>query len=444
MRITSGGNVGIGVTSNLSARLTVNGGLSIGNGWGSSGATLEMSTDNVGSGGAAIEVSYWGTSSYGPLMFRTGGSEKMRITGGGLVGIGTSDPKRALHISGTGANAEFELTNTAMASGSRNFNIWGYPANGTWNIRTLTDDSGGQSVNFVSFLASTGAATFSSSVTASTGYYLKHSNGTTIAAIEQFSGTQGAGLSLFNSSGTQNVLFNAGGDSFIRGGNVGIGTTAPSDKLTVEGNISIGSTYKIYNGSAADSAGLYFSSNQVNISGFSGIIFRSSATNVFDQTERMRITSSGDVLVNATSTTQGAKFYVNGIGAFGQLYAGNLGTGALYSNAGFLTNTNPSDYRLKNTIKPLTYGLNEVLQLNPKTFYYNDDVTKARLKYGFIAQEVKDVMPDLVRRLGADTDYLGLENEGIFVTLVNAIKEQQVQLNEQRSIINELKSQLNK
>jgi hypothetical protein len=64
-----------------------------------------------------------------------------------------------------------------------------------------------------------------------------------------------------------------------------------------------------------------------------------------------------------------------------------------------------------------------VLQLNPKTFYYNDDVTKARLKYGFIAQEVKDVMPDLVRRLGANTDYLGLENEGIFVTLVNAIKE---------------------
>jgi hypothetical protein len=128
---------------------------------------------------------------------------------------------------------------------------------------------------------------------------------------------------------------------------------------------------------------------------------------------------------------------VNGIAAFGQVYAGNLGTGALYSNAGFLTNTNPSDSRLKNTIKPLTYGLNEVIQLNPKTFYYNDDISKSRLKYGFIAQEVKEVMPELARKLEGSSDYLGLETEGIWVTLVNAIKEQQAQ-------IEELKSQLNK
>jgi hypothetical protein len=157
----------------------------------------------------------------------------------------------------------------------------------------------------------------------------------------------------------------------------------------------------------------------------------------FGSSEKMRLTSNGDLCINATATTASAKLYVNGTAAFGSVYVASLGTGTVYSNAGTLTNTNPSDFRLKNTINPLTYGLNEVLQLNPKTFYYNDDVTKARLKYGFIAQEVKEVMPDLVRKLGADTDYLGLENEGIFVTLVNAIKEQQAQ-------INELKSQLNK
>ena len=95
----------------------------------------------------------------------------------------------------------------------------------------------------------------------------------------------------------------------------------------------------------------------------------------------------------------------------------------MYSSGGTLTSTNPSDQRLKNTIKPLSYGLNEILQLNPKTFYYNDDYAKARLKYGFIAQEVKNVMPELARKLNAETDYLGLETEGIYVTLVNAIKE---------------------
>ena len=105
----------------------------------------------------------------------------------------------------------------------------------------------------------------------------------------------------------------------------------------------------------------------------------------------------------------------------GSVYVGALGTGTVYSNAGFLTNTNPSDFRLKNTIKPLTYGLNEVMKLNPKSFYYNDNATN--LKYGFIAQEVKEVMPELARKLDENSDYLGLETEGIFVTLVNAVKE---------------------
>jgi hypothetical protein len=144
--------------------------------------------------------------------------------------------------------------------------------------------------------------------------------------------------------------------------------------------------------------------------------------------DRMALTSAGDLLINASATTQGAKLYVNGIAAFGSVYVGALSTGTVYSNAGFLTNTNPSDYRLKNTIKPLTYGLNEILQLNPKTFYYNDDILKSSLKYGFIAQDVKEVMPELARKLDSNSEYLGLETEGIFVTLVNAVKELKAEL----------------
>jgi hypothetical protein len=146
----------------------------------------------------------------------------------------------------------------------------------------------------------------------------------------------------------------------------------------------------------------------------------------FGSSEKMRLTSNGDLCINATATTASAKLYVNGIAAFGSVYVASLGTGTVYSNAGTLTNTNPSDYRLKNTIKPLTYGLNEVMKLNPKSFYYNDNATN--LKYGFIAQEVKEVMPDLARKLEGNSDYLGLETEGIFVTLVNAVKELKAEL----------------
>lgn len=112
-----------------------------------------------------------------------------------------------------------------------------------------------------------------------------------------------------------------------------------------------------------------------------------------------------------------------------------LGTGTVYSNSGTLTNTNPSDSTLKNTIKPLSYGLAEILKLKPKTFYYNSDSAKASLKYGFIAQEVKPIMPDVVRKISKDSDKLGLETDGIYVTLVKAIQEQQ-------AIIDDLKKRI--
>jgi hypothetical protein len=101
-----------------------------------------------------------------------------------------------------------------------------------------------------------------------------------------------------------------------------------------------------------------------------------------------------------------------------------LGTGTVYSNGGTLTNTNPSDSALKNTIKDYTYGLNEILQLKPKTYYYNSDSSKSMLKYGFIAQDVKNVMPDAVRKLEPNKpdSKLGLETDAIYVALVNAIK----------------------
>ena len=121
-----------------------------------------------------------------------------------------------------------------------------------------------------------------------------------------------------------------------------------------------------------------------------------------------------------------------------------LGTGTVYSNSGTLTNTNPSDSTLKNTVKPLGYGLAEILKLKPKTFYYNSDSGKTSLKYGFIAQEVQKIMPDVVRSFNVTKEVngkntiiqkLGLESDGIYVTLVNAIQEQQ-------AIIDDLKKRI--
>jgi hypothetical protein len=92
---------------------------------------------------------------------------------------------------------------------------------------------------------------------------------------------------------------------------------------------------------------------------------------------------------------------------------------------------NTSDRRLKTNIIPLTYGLADILKLNPVSYNWKDGTNGKQ--FGFIAQEVQEVMPDAVK----DGEYLGLEKDAIYSALVNAIKEQQAQ-------INDLKSQLNK
>jgi hypothetical protein len=123
---------------------------------------IQTSVSSVaGSSGFKFQVSNGGGSS---ARTNVANFLRDRVTFNTFVGIGTDDPKRGLHISGTSAGAELTITETTMAVGSKNFNIVGSSANGTWSLRTLTDNSLAQSVNFVSFTAGTGAATFSGNV----------------------------------------------------------------------------------------------------------------------------------------------------------------------------------------------------------------------------------------------------------------------------------------
>jgi hypothetical protein len=105
-----------------------------------------------------------------------------------------------------------------------------------------------------------------------------------------------------------------------------------------------------------------------------------------------------------------------------------LGTGTVYSNAGTLTNTNPSDSRLKTEIKSISYGLNEILKLRPVSYQWDNDDINQGLQFGFIAQEVQEIMPDAIKEFGEETKFLGLEKDAIYVTLVNAIKELKAEL----------------
>ena len=314
-------------------------------------------------------------------------------------------------------------------------------------------------------IASTGAATFSSSVTAKTSINLIHSNSTAVFKVEEFSGTQGAGLSLFNSSGTQNVLFNAGGDSFIRGGNVGIGTSSPTNRLTISNNGNAAVAFRI-NDTNANASFLSLNASDSDAAiiagGTSGIPF-----DIYTGgSQRMRITSAGNVgigtsspseklqvigniKVNGTSELTAAgstsNFVVNNTLSAGSssgtvgIYFGDVGSGintitrekqsvntsrtVIYSEQGYnvqslgaffqagaayqgnnsTTWAQISDVRIKENIRPISDSLDKILALSPCHFEYKTNLGK--IKTGFIAQEFEQVLPGHVIESPVSEEY---------------------------------------
>lgn len=58
--------------------------------------------------------------------------------------------------------------------------------------------------------------------------------------------------------------------------------------------------------------------------------------------------------------------------------------------------TGGSDATLKTEVLPLQNTLEKVLSLRPVTWYWKAEAQTKNLKYGFIAQEVEEVLPDLI------------------------------------------------
>jgi hypothetical protein len=124
------------------------------------------------------------------------------------------------------------------------------------------------------------------------------------------------------------------------------------------------------------------------------LVFSTTADGASSPTERMRITSGGDVgfasgitLGSVTPTAGG--FYST---------AGILGTGAGTNAVKFSTTTGKITYdtssRLnKIDIEDCPYGIAEVKQLLPRRYYRTDD---ERLEVGFVADEVASILPEFV------------------------------------------------
>jgi hypothetical protein len=281
----------------------------------------------------------------GSLSFSSGGvgsgNERMRITSAGNVGIGTSAPQVRLDLGnmtgeklrlfssayiGFGVDMGGIYGNSSYTNSAFNWGVW----NGTtWTERMRIDSAGKVLIGGGSPTASLGDLVVS-----------KPSSGTAVIALE----SQGSWNSQISSTSTGNMIFSNGTNERMRinaSGDVGIGTSSPSQKLEVGGSI---------------------------------------------------------------------------------LASGNV--------------TAYSDIRVKDNVESIEGAIGKLNQIRGVTYTRTDLDDKQRRFAGVIAQEIEQVLPEAVFDNGK---VKAVDYNATIALLIEAVKEQQGQINELKLTIEQLK-----
>jgi hypothetical protein len=175
----------------------------------------------------------------------------------------------------------------------------------------------------------------------------------------------------------------------------------------------------------------------------------------------MRITSGGNLLVGTTSFPSAS---VAGVGITGTssgnasssgsstsaynhllFYNGNGIVGSISTSGSLTTYSVSSDYRLKNTIAPMTGALAKVALLKPVTYKWNADGSDGE---GFIAHELAEVVPHAVtgEKDAVDEEgnpkYQGIDTSFLVATLTAALQETKALIDTQAETINALTARI--
>jgi len=433
MTLTASGNLGVGTTSpaaftGFTTNRTV---VQIANNASDSGqiilggATNALLLDYNNSLGDVTIRNTYGASAAGALInidsgtlaFRTGTSytERMRIDSSGNVGIGVTP-------------SAWRTTDRALEIGSVGKGL-----------------SAPTSSNSVFLATNWYVSTAPANVYAANGYASRYA---------QSDGTHIWSTAPSNSSGAGASLTFAEGMRLDASGNFLVGATNSNAKFNVKGgNTNTGINSYFVNPVSGGNVKLQFTDEATYnwTCGTTGDAFTISTgeyTTVVG-TERMRIDSSGNLLVGKTSASVGA----NGlqVGTDGQVsstltastnpdttynaYSSGAGAYRFYVGMGgtiFATSiviTAISDQRLKENVRDIDTGLDAIMALKPRRFDWKEGKGQDKKDVaGFIAQEFEDVFPECVStsKAGADgIEYKNINHETLIPTLVKAIQEQQ-------------------
>ena len=232
----------------------------------------------------------------------------------------------------------------------------------------------------------------------------------------------------------------APGDSFVvdATGNVGIGTTAAERHLHVRG--------------AAEVQAL-FENPSTTASQFAYVDIESNATSAGESIIRFK-TPDGTSYINSKGSATTMTFSSGNVGIANTAPADKLWVQGGISATGDITSS-ASDKRLKENRKPISNAVEKVLKLKGITYDWIDNISEVtgtewnhtEKQAGLIAQDVQKVLPEAVSIAPFDKDgegksvsgkdYLTIDYARVVPLLVNAIKEQQVQIEELKKEIKE-------
>jgi len=251
------------------------------------------------------------------------------------------------------------------------------------------------------------------------------------------------------------IAFSEGGAEIARfdsSGNLGIGTTSVtgSTKLEVAGNVAAHIGIRANNASASGFSTLWLS----NAGGNDGIIRGGASASAYtnqlamltggatpitfntNSVERMRIDSSGNVLIGTTSiNTISPRLTILGMTAGNQWSCGptsgndsffiyNQSSVGVYLGYGNTSWSSSSDERIKTAIIPFENALEKVCTLRAGTGRYLTDEETVSRSF-LIAQDVQAVLPEAVNVQDDEIGTLGLQYTDVIPLLVAAMQEQQ-------------------
>ena len=387
-------------------------------------------------------------------------TERMRITSGGNVGIGTTSPEQLLDCRGSSSdNVAIRVTNNETGVD-------------TYLISTGSAYSNDGVTSGCSFLTGDGDVAIGPFAASKTLQFINNGERARIDSSGRLLvGTSSARSNLFAGTLATNLLlegtsFAPSAAAFVRNETSGSGSavvlgrsrgTANGANTVVTADDGLG----LISYQGADGTNLVEAARiSAAVDGTPGtndmpgrLVFSTTADGASSTTERMVIKSNGDIRINQNTTStpglanttagvaiestnaifasraSGIALFLNrnNDGATAEFHQSGNVVGTISVTASATAYNTSSDYRLKENIVPLTGAANRLNQLQVKRFNFIADPDKT--VDGFIAHEAQAVVPECVTGTKDEVDadgnpvYQGIDQSKIIPLVVAALQE---------------------